>query len=112
MSRAKLIFAAAFVAATAGGCSTIYFHNSSNAMPDHEEWHHDGLLGLVEFSPPVDLNERCEGRDWETVKTEKTFLNGLVSTVAGSAAGRLYDPWEVAYACQSGPAVAPAKKAR
>ncbi len=79
------------------GCSTIYFHRGSqNAPVTASEWHHDGIVRLVEFSPPVDMADRCVGDAWTTVKVEKNFIQLLASSFSYS----LYDPWDVAYACK------------
>ncbi len=78
------------------GCSTIYFQrDAQTTSTQYEEWHHDGILGLVEFSDPVDMNQRCNGSSWKTIKTEETFVQGLVRGVTWS----LYDPWMVSYSC-------------
>jgi hypothetical protein len=90
----KLLVLSLFVLTSA--CSTIYFHNGSSDSVDHDEWHHDGILALVEFSPPVDLNERCEGKSWGTVETQRSFLNWL----AGTFTFGIYDPWMVSYSCK------------
>ncbi len=79
------------------GCSTMYFQNvdGESTRTDLSEWHHDGILRLVEFSSPVDLSSRCEGKKWRTVKVEKDFVQGL----AGSVSYGLYDPWGVSIRC-------------
>jgi hypothetical protein len=90
-------FSALALAALFSGCSTIYFHRGSqNAGVTASEWHHDGIARLVEFSPPVDMADRCVGNPWTTVKVEKTFVQGLASSFSYS----LYDPWDVSYACK------------
>ena len=63
---------------------------------ENSEWHHDGIIRLVEFSEPVDLNNRCEGKDFSSVRVEKTFIQGLVGAISYG----LYDPWDVSYACR------------
>ena len=80
MEKTIFILAMTFVLASLG-CSTIYFHQGSNkdTSVDHDEWHHDGILRLVEFSPPVDMANRCEGKNWSNIKVEKSFLNGLAT---------------------------------
>jgi hypothetical protein len=85
------------LAALVSGCSTIYFHRGSqNAGVTATEWHHDGIARLVEFSPPVDMADRCVGNPWTTVKVEKSFVQVLASSFSYS----LYDPWDVSYACK------------
>ena len=81
------------------GCSTMYFHNGERRADvdlEFTEWHHDGIARLVEFSAPVDLAGRCEGKTWDAVKVEKSFVQGLV----GSISYGLYDPWGVDYSCK------------
>ena len=80
------------------GCFRISFQNGaqqSKAPLTQGEWHHNGVLGLVEFSDPVDLKDRCRDRGWSTIETHKTFLQGLVGGLTYS----LYTPWDVAYSC-------------
>ena len=79
------------------GCSTIYFHKgSSDSTTEMNEWHHNGILRLVEFSDPVDMANRCAGKGWETIKVEKGFIHGFV----GSLTNGWYDPWSVSYSCK------------
>ena len=87
---------AAFIFIGMTGCSTIYFHNNStDTQTSFEEWHHDGIFGLVEFSDPIDSQDRCKGASWKTIKVEETFIQGLVRGVTWS----LYDPWMMSYSC-------------
>jgi hypothetical protein len=81
-----------------GACSTMYFDNGSSATRslDMSEWHHDGVIRLVEFSSPVDMSNRCESKGWKSIKVEKSFVQGL----AGSVTYGMYDPWGVDYACK------------
>ena len=95
-----LIFAVSLVAIAASGCSKIYYHNGGPAVANknlatYNNWHHDGVLGLVEFSDPIDLNVRCQ-RGWDTVETENSFLTGLVSGLTYS----LYTPREANLVCK------------
>lgn len=79
-----------------GGCSTLHFDNGDRSTDyTYREWHHDGILDLVEFSPPVDMRGRCGGNDWRSVKVEKSFTNGLADAVSYN----FYDGWTVEYAC-------------
>ncbi|KZZ44173.1 hypothetical protein A3759_30190 [Thalassolituus sp. HI0120] len=77
----KVILAAALL--LMAGCSTIHFDRNPEpqATPfQTEEWHHNAILALVEVSDPVNLEDKCEGnKEWTSVKTELTFVNGLVS---------------------------------
>ncbi len=85
------------LATVLSGCSTIHFDNARtrNQPLGYYEWHHDAVLGLVELSDPVDLNARCDGKDWTSVKIELTFVQGLVTM----ATWHLYNPWNVEIAC-------------
>ncbi len=94
------IFKASLIGAllvSSSACTTIYFHRdaSQNTMTEMAEWHHDGILRLVEFSDPVDMSKRCESKPWKDIKVEKDF----VKVLATGASWGLYDPWEVAYSC-------------
>ena len=82
-----------------GACSTMYIHNGpidENSNLEYSEWHHGGILRLVEFSDPVNLPQRCNKADWRTVKVERTFVQGLVHSVSYG----IYDPWNVEYSCR------------
>ena len=94
----KKLFAHCLLALSLGACSTMYFDNGKLATKELEssEWHHDGILRLVEFSSPVDMSSRCEGKSWRSIKVEKSFVQGFV---AGLTYG-WYDPWGVDYACK------------
>ncbi len=91
-----LIIASVMFALT--GCYKITLQNGARPVmaPSQGEWHHDGVLGLVEFSDPVDMQNRCHGHTWESVRVHQTFVQGLVSGVTYS----LYNPWDVAYSCR------------
>ncbi len=95
----SLVFWAAAAQIALTSCSTIYFHNGPHTETtgtEYSEWHHDGIMGLVEFSPPVDLANHCEGKSWASVKVQENFIQGLVNKITY----RLYDPWEVTYSCK------------
>jgi hypothetical protein len=77
-------------------CSTIYFQSDDRINSTaYSEWHHDWLYGLIEGSDAVDMNARCKGADWRVIKTEQSFLQGLVETVTYN----LYNPHGVEYSC-------------
>jgi len=80
------------------GCFTINLTNknsSAKSSVPYQEWHQIGVFQLVEFSDPVDLKSRCEGKDWTTAKTELSFIQGLVRAVTWG----LYSPHNVEYTC-------------
>lgn len=96
----KLVIAIFLVGIATSGCHKIYYHNggpavANKASAQYNEWHHDGVFGLVEFSEPVNLKTRCQ-KGWDTVETENSFLTGLVS---GLTYG-LYTPREANVVCK------------
>jgi hypothetical protein len=95
-----LKFAIFLVAIAASGCHKIYYHNGGQAVANkaaaqYNDWHHDGVLGLVEFSEPINLKARCE-KGWDAVETENSFLTGLVSVFTYG----LYTPREANIVCK------------
>lgn len=92
--------ALAAVALVGAGCHKIYYHNggpliANKSVAQAKEWHHIGILGLVEFSKPVDLKKYCPAKGWSTIETEDSFLSGLVSGVTYS----FYTPREAHIVC-------------
>jgi len=95
-------------------CSTISFTNgpvdAKASLSSESTWHHNMWFSLVEVSAPVDLKQRCSGKDWVRITTERSFLNGLAggidTSVLGARVGVLvvgidiWDPWTVAYECR------------
>lgn len=64
------------------GCTTIHFDRNANLdlnASKTEKWHHNAILALVEVSDPVNLEQECGDQEWSSVKTELSFVNGLVS---------------------------------
>lgn len=98
MTKFSVSFILLMMACAVSGCSTIYFERGarSSRQLTFGEWHHDAVFGLVEVSDPVDMNQRCETKDWSAIKVEKTFVQGLVGMVTYS----LYDPWDVSFSCK------------
>ena len=95
----KAVLAALVLSQLLMGCSTMYFHNGGIDGPkdtEYSDWHHDGVLRLVEFSDPVDLNAKCERAGWSEIKIEQSFIQGLVRHLTWS----LYDPWSAGYSCR------------
>jgi hypothetical protein len=95
----RLVVVAALIGTV--GCYSIHFDNGPDAPQrvEQSEWHHDGILRLVEFSSPVDLKDRCENAGWSSVRVYKSFLNGLAEA-AVSLIAPLYDPWTVEIDCE------------
>jgi hypothetical protein len=82
---------------TTSACSTIKFNNDKvePSAETYNEYHHMAGLELVEVSDPVDMNQRCDGKQWQFVKTERTLVNGVVGVLTQP----FYSPWEVSYGC-------------
>ena len=118
----KILLLSAFIVFLPS-CYTIHF-SRSNTTPHYQssQWHHIGLLGLVEFSDPVNLEQICPADSWGSVRTQTGFLQGLVkilSVPTGQTAysynygtgsnitvpvtvqvGQFYSPEEVSVSCQ------------
>lgn len=95
-----LVCALSVVAIAVSGCHKIYYHNggpsvANKTAANYNDWHHDGVFGIVEFSDPIDLKKYCE-RGWNTVETENSFLTGLVSVLTYG----LYTPREANLVCK------------
>ncbi|KKO50401.1 hypothetical protein VT06_01915 [Arsukibacterium sp. MJ3] len=90
-----------FIALLSSGCSTIHFKNGTDVAvnSETEKWHHNVALALFEVSEPVNLQQECADRDWSTVTTELTFLNGLASGAVNLVAPIWY-PKTVSVSCQ------------
>ena len=99
---------AALTAAAATGCYTSYIKSGAPvaAAPiEHDEkWHSGIIYGLAELSGPYDLSRICPN-GWAEIKTETSFVNGLVEWVTFS----LYNPQTVTVRCAAGgvPVAAP-----
>lgn len=84
------------------GCSTVHFKNGNVAGSGSggETWHHNFALSLYEATPPVNLSQRCNGKAWSVVTTERTFINGLAGSVDNLAVGLdIWDPWTARVQC-------------
>ena len=98
-------------------CQTIHYTNKSEVPHQYTytQWHHIGLLGLLEFSSPVNVKAKCGDKGWKAVRTQKNVLQalttGLVSLVVGGILrhislifvrlGNVYSPEEVSVACNN-----------
>ena len=71
--------------------------DSQNHETTQSEWHHDWVYGLIEWSDAVDMKKRCNGDDWQVIKTEETFLQGFMA----SATLKVYTPHGLEYSCRS-----------
>lgn len=94
----KIVLVAAILLS---GCTTIHFDRNANLdlnATKTESWHHNALLALVEVSDPVNLEEKCGNQEWSSVKTELTFINGLLSGIVNFVAPVWY-PKTVEVSC-------------
>lgn len=82
------------------GCYTTTIHSGAPASPAGIEydgkWHHGLVWGIAELSGPYNMAHVCP-QGWATIKTETSFLNGLVST----ATSGVYSPQTVTVQCAS-----------
>jgi len=71
---AILLAAAALVLSA---CSSITFeqYEQPDEYATKDRWHHAIINGMVEVSPPLNLNKECDNKAWTKVTTEHTFYN-------------------------------------
>jgi len=84
--KTSFILGVLLIASIFTGCHKIYYHKTGPMVANKNsatanEWHHIGILGLVEFSDPTNLKNYCGSGGWQSVETENSFLSGLVSGV-------------------------------
>lgn len=84
----------------ASGCSTIHFDKGEPVLAQKktENWHHNFAFSLYEGSSVVNLSNECGKTEWVSVKTEKSFINGLASG-AVNLAGPIWYPKTVEVSC-------------
>jgi hypothetical protein len=93
----------------ASGCFTSIVKSGAPAaaasIEYDEKWHSGLIFGLVELSGPYDLSRICPN-GWAEIKTETSFVNGLVQWITFN----IYNPQTVSVRCAAGgaPAGAPA----
>ena len=78
-------------------CYTIHFSKEADLPPDHYEtsqWHHIGLLGLMEFSSPVNLEQVCPKNSWGHVRVQTGLLQGLVRLISVPTGGYVLEASE------------------
>lgn len=63
-----------------------------------DDWHHIGILRLVEFSDSVALDRKCAGKQWESVQTRTGPLQVLVHLIP--YVNIFYAPEQVRVACK------------
>jgi hypothetical protein len=103
--RVATIAVAVATVTAASGCFTSIVKSGAPAAAaaiEHDEKWHSGLIyGIVELSGPYDLSRICPN-GWAEIKTETSFVNGLVQLVTWN----IYNPQSVTVRCASGPAPA------
>ena len=87
------------------GCTRIHFDNGTPATvatnsSTNESWHHNFALSLYESSEPVDLQQRCANKEWRSVTTEVSFVNGLAGS-AVNIVGPIWYPKTVTVKCDT-----------
>ena len=114
----KFLLSLLFLIVFSVSCQTIHYTNKKSEVPAHyahTQWHHIGLLGLLEFSPPVNVKARCGNAGWKAVRTQKNILQAVTGAVASAIAmrilqmahpllghfGNVYSPEEVSVSCKS-----------
>lgn len=83
------------------GCTTIYFDNGEQdkTVPVQKKWHHNYLFSLIEGSKPVNLDNECGEKEWSSVKTELSFINGLAGGAVNTV-GPIWYPKTVEISCK------------
>src|SRR5574343_719962 len=88
--------------ALTSACTTIVFDNGASAptgMSAIEQRHHGGgIFELVEFSSPKNLESICGGKNWRSITTEMTFLDGLIRQIVPAG---IYSPRTTYIQCGS-----------
>ena len=90
---------AAVIASTAlAGCYTTTIHSGKPAerpgIEYDERWHHGLVWGIAELSGPYDLQRICPN-GWSVIKTETSFVNGVVQAVTSG----IYSPQTITVQC-------------
>jgi hypothetical protein len=80
------------------GCYTTTLQSGLAPAPPtieyDEKWHSGVILGIAELSGPYDLQKICPN-GWAQIKTETSFVNGLVELVTTG----IYSPQSVTIRC-------------
>jgi len=100
--RALLLSAALMLS----GCYKIDYVRGapSSPVPSASEWHHIGIIGLVEFSDPVALQNICP-TGFARVHHEVSVANRLVTmALSFVGASALYQPSTISVYCNTGQA--------
>jgi hypothetical protein len=87
------------------GCHTTTLRSglpaaSAPTLEYDERWHSGLIAGIAELSGPYSLAAACP-HGWAEIKTETSFLNGLVQALTWS----IYNPQSVTVVCAASPAM-------
>lgn len=83
------------------GCHTIHFDKAepSTSSVQYEQWHHNWAYDLFEGSSPVKPDEKCGDKEWNSVKTERSFINGIAGVV-GTMVLPIWYPKTASVSCE------------
>ncbi len=83
------------------GCTNMHFDNSNTSAGEQSEpdWHHNVVFGLIEVSDPVDVKEQCGNKDWNSVHTQISFINGLAGALVGVILPGVWQPKTAQVTC-------------
>lgn len=86
-------------------CTTIVFDNGPQTTTAQESiklrHHGGGIFALMEFSEPKNLQQICNGNDWDTITTEMSFFDGFIRQIVPWG---IYTPRTTYTQCRTGPA--------
>ena len=79
------------------GCHTISFHNAKGQSNlKYTKKHYNVVYGLAEVSKPIKIDEVCFNKNFSTIKTEQSFVDGLIEGFSNG----LLNPMSVSYSCE------------
>ena len=90
------------------GCTKMHFDNgpilNNSSVSDNKEtiekWHHNLFFDTWEVSDSVNLSKHCNNSEWESVKTEISFLNALSRFPQGILKLPIWSPKTVKILCK------------
>ncbi|HWA73933.1 MAG TPA: Bor family protein [Polyangiaceae bacterium] len=94
----RFTIASIALSAVLQGCYTTTIRSGKPAeqpsVEYDEKWHHGLVWGIAELSGPYDLQRICPN-GWSVIKTETSFVNGVVEAVTSG----IYSPQTVTVQC-------------
>lgn len=81
-------------------CSSMEFVNGPKMEQTviREQWHHLAIGGLIELSEPMDINYKCDNKQWDSITIERSIFNA--ATGVSYPYLSLYAPWTIIYECR------------